>query len=93
MSRRSEKPGPVWVPVVKARPEDIFSSVAERNAVSDAQQDNPRREGESLLSWIERINVAANLMTLSQCQEIERDWREENVEAIFGPPRVPGEEG
>jgi hypothetical protein len=100
--RRPEKPGPVWVPVIKARPEDVFASVAERNAISDWQQDNPRKEGEDLLEWIERGNVAASVMTLSQCQvigqpkpepQVERDWRDDDVDAIFGPERTPGQEG
>lgn len=80
-----------WVPVIK--PGSAFDDRTQEVRMNDAQLDNPRREGESLVSWIERLNVAAGTMTLSQCEAIERDWREDDVNEIFGPARRPGEEG
>jgi hypothetical protein len=56
-----------WRPVV--REGTAFESRAQEVAVDDARIDNPRREGESLAAWLERINVTAGVMTLSQCAE------------------------
>lgn len=79
-----------WTPVTN--PEPVFDSAAQKRAIEQAQANNPRREDESLISWIERCNVEAGVMTLGQCTSIEPDWREENVNAIFGPRREPGED-
>jgi hypothetical protein len=62
---------------------------AEEVRTQDAMLDNPRREGESLVSWLERVNLAAGVMLSGQCDAIERDWREEDVAAFLGP-REPG---
>jgi hypothetical protein len=46
-------------------------------------------KGESVLSWLERVNLAAGVMLSGQCDAIERDWREEDAAAFLGP-REPG---
>jgi hypothetical protein len=62
---------------------------AEEVRTQDAMLDNPRREGESLESWVQRVNLAAGVMLSGQCDAIERDWRKEDVAAFLGP-REPG---
>lgn len=75
-----------WKLVVNPTP--VFGSAKEKLSLETALKENPRREGEGLLSWLERGNVAAGIMTLSQCREIEEDpeaWRDRDIRDIFGP--------
>lgn len=62
------KPAPKWVPVI--REGNPFDSRADEVRVLDAQRDNPRLPGEDINAWMQRVNVAAGLMLLGDCDEI-----------------------
>jgi hypothetical protein len=66
--------------------------LSEEVRTQDAMLDNPRREGESVLSWLERVNLAAGVMLSGHCDEIERDWREEDAAAFLGPLEPGGDD-
>ena len=54
----------VWEPVQIPRP--VFSSPAEKRRIEQAMVDHPRRPGEEIVDWIERVNAAAGVTALAE---------------------------
>lgn len=49
-------------------PSPLFNSARDKLAMDAALLENPRRAGEDVIAWLERVNVAAGQMLLSQCE-------------------------
>jgi hypothetical protein len=54
----------VWVPVIVPKP--VFNGSDETRRYQDAVTYNPRREGEGIVEWMERVNAAARPVVMPE---------------------------
>jgi len=74
-NQTAEKPAGKWEHTICPSP--LFDSARDKLAMDAALRENPRRAGEDIIGWLERVNYAAGQMRLDQCEPRERTPGEE----------------